>query len=158
MESLPGKTCGIVNKRSKIFSSQKPGPQVLTWLFAVQHVLVSGNFKSWAARVSRFFGTTSSLNSQRRMPSILHLLLRLIARYVYRDQKSSFPQKQRLSQSPVDPKSGYSGDKQFARNSSTSKDASLSRRVLLVPRCTRSVWVLKAMSYVDSFLQLFNQM
>ena len=59
---------------------------------------------------------------------------------------------------PISPKSGYSGDKQFARNSSTSKDASLSRRVLLVPRCPRSAWVLKAMSYVDSFLELFNQM
>ena len=29
MESLPGKTCVIVNKKNKIFSSQRPGPQVL---------------------------------------------------------------------------------------------------------------------------------
>ena len=149
MESLPGKTCGIVNKRSKIFSSQRPGPQVLynltdccsacSSLRQLQELGCKGFAVLWddiepelTEEDAKHFTSFAEAHCKVLLPRP-----RLkIFWYCQTDQKSSFPQRQR--QSPFHPKSGYSGDKQFARNSSTSKDASMSRRVLLVPRCPRS--------------------
>ena len=149
MESLPGKTCGIVNKRSKIFSSQRPGRQVLysltvccstrSSLRQLQELGCKGFAVLWddiepelTEEDAKHFTSFAEAHCKVLLPRPrLNILLVL----------SNWPKKfisTKTASEPILPKSGYSGDKQFARNSSTSKDASLSRRVLLVPRCPRS--------------------
>ena len=149
MESLPGKTCGIVNKRNKIFSSQRQGTQVLynltvccstcSSLRQLQELGCKGFAVLWddiepelTEEDAKHFTSFAEAHCKVLLPRP-RLKIFLIL--------SNWPKKvisTKTASEPISPKSGYSGDKQFARNSSTSKDASLSRRVLLVPRRPRS--------------------
>ena len=149
MGSLPAKICGIVNKRNKIFSSQRPGLQVLYNLTVccstnssfrqLQELGCKGFAVLWddiepelTEEDAKHFTSFAEAHCKVILPRPrLNIFLVL----------SNWPKKfisTKTASEPISPKTGYSGDKQFARNSSTSKDASLSRRVLLVPRCPRS--------------------